>query len=82
MQHSPLFQRLRQQHLQEGIERGARENAIENIVAVLKARFPHNDINTVKAALETINSLEHLKQLNLRASLTPGFEDFRRALET
>lgn len=82
MQHSPLFQRLRQQHLQEGIERGARENAIENIVAVLNARFPHNDINTVKAALETINNLEHLKQLNLRASLTPGFEDFRRALET
>ena len=82
MQHSPFFQRLRRQHLQEGIERGARENAIENMVAVLNERFPHSDVNTVKAALETINNLEHLKQLNLRASLTPSFEDFMRALET
>ena len=85
MQQSPFFQRLRRQHLQEGIEqgieRGARENAIENIVAVLNARFPNNDVNAVKAALETMNSLERLKQLNLSVSLISSFKDFLRALE-
>ena len=86
MQQSPLFQRLRQQHLQEGIqqgiEQGARENAIENIIAVLSNRFPRNDVNTVKEALEMIDNIERLKQLNISVSLTPSFEDFMRALET
>lgn len=85
MQPSPFYERLRQRHLQEGIEQGieqgARENAIENTIAVLNARFPHDDVNAVKIALEALQNLERLKQLNLNASLTSSFEAFRRALE-
>lgn len=81
MHPSPFYQRLRKRHLQEGIEQGARETAIENIIAVLNARFPDADVNTVKIALEAMRSLEHLKQLNLNASLTPNFEAFLNTLE-
>lgn len=82
MQPSPFYERLRQRHLQEGIEQGAREYAIENTIAVLNARFPHDDVNAVKTMLEAMQNLERLKQLNLNASLTPSFEAFVRTLET
>ncbi len=81
MQPSPFYEHLRQRHLQEGIEQGARESTIENTLAVLNARFPHHDVNAVKIALEAMQNLERLKQLNLNASLTPDFEAFLRALE-
>lgn len=85
MQSSPFYEQLRQRHFQEGIEQGieqgAREYAIENTVAVLNARFPHDDVNAVKIAMETMQNLERLKQLNLNASLTPSFEAFLRDLE-
>ena len=84
MQTSPFYERLRQRHLQEGIEQGieqgAREYAIENTLAVLTARFPQSDVNAVRLALEAMPNLEHLKQLNLVASLAPSFEAFLRAL--
>ena len=69
-----------EQGIQQGIQQGARENAIENTIAVLSARFPNADVNTVKIALEAIQNLERLKELNLNASLTPSFEDFLSAL--
>lgn len=81
MQQSPFYEQLRQRHFQEGIEQGARENAIENTIAVLNARFPHDDVNAVKIALEAMQNLERLKQLNLNASLAPSFEAFFRDLE-
>ncbi len=65
----------------EGLEQGVRENAIENTIAVLSARFPSVDVNTLKITLDAIQDLERLKALNLSASLASSFEAFLRALE-
>ena len=81
MQESPFYESLRQRHLQEGIEQGARAHAIENAVAVLNARFPGNDVNRVKVVLERVGNLERLKELNLNASLVPSFEVFLQRID-
>lgn len=63
------------------LERGARETTMENIVAVLTARFPQADINALKPTLEAIADLNRLKHLNLNASLAPSFQAFQSELE-
>ena len=63
------------------IEQGAREATIENMLAVLTERFPHADVNALKLTLEAIADLNHLKQLNLSASLVPNFQAFQHRLE-
>ena len=69
------------EHFRElGMQQGVRQNAIENTIAVLTARFPNADVNTVKTALEAMQDLERLKVLNLNASLVPSFEAFLHGL--
>ena len=63
------------------LERGARETTMENIVAVLTARFPQADINALKPTLEAIADLSRLKYLNLNASLAPDFQAFQNELK-
>ena len=77
---SEVIQHFRELGMQQGIEQGARQNAIENTIAVLTARFPNADVNTVKTALEAMQDLERLKVLNLNASLVPSFEAFLHGL--
>ncbi len=77
-----LLERGIAQGIEQGIEQGARQSTIENIIAVLNARFPDEELNTLKIALEAIGDLERLKQLILDASLTPSFEAFQRTLDT
>ena len=74
MQESPFYQLV--------LQRGARETTIENMLAVLGARFSNADVNAIKPRLEVIADLNRLKQLNLAASLVPDFETFQRGLET
>ena len=70
------------QHFKElGIQQGTRAYAIESTIAVLNARFPNADVDSVKITLEAMQNLERLKELNLNASLTPSFEAFLRALK-
>ena len=64
----------------QGIERGARETTIENILAVLTARFPHADAKALKPMLEVIADMDRLKALNLSASLLPSFRAFQQEL--
>ncbi|MCY3550397.1 MAG: Rpn family recombination-promoting nuclease/putative transposase [Candidatus Poribacteria bacterium] len=66
--------------LARGIERGARETTIENILSVLTARFPSADVNTLKPVLEAIADLNRLKQLLLNASLANSFQAFQHEL--
>ena len=67
--------------LARGIERGARETTIENILSVLTARFPSADVNTLKPVLEAIADLNRLKQLLLNASLANSFQAFQHELQ-
>ena len=78
MQESPFYELV----TQRGIERGARETTLENMLTVLEARFPNANINAVKSHLEAITDLNRLKQLNLEASLASNFETFQHELET
>ena len=78
MQESPFYELV----TQRGIERGARETTLENMLTVLEARFPNANINAVKSHLEAITDLNRLKQLNPEASLASNFETFQRELET
>ena len=81
MQESPVYERIIQRGIEQGIERGARQAMIENILAVLKARFPDADVNTLSPRLEAIEDLNRLKQLNLNASLANSFLAFQEGLE-
>jgi hypothetical protein len=81
MQESPVYERIIQRGIEQGIERGARQAMIENILAVLEARFPDADVNTLSPRLEAIEDLNSLKQLNLNASLANSFRAFQERLE-
>ena len=63
------------------IEQGARETTIENTVAILTARFPQADVNTLKPVLDGIADLDRLKALNLHASLVSSLRAFQHELD-
>jgi len=77
MQASPFYQELQQRFLQQGVEQGTRDN----ILAVLTARFPHADVETIKPTLEAVSDLEELNQMLCTASLIKNFEAFLKTLE-
>ena len=77
MRESPFYEQV----IQRGIEQGARQMSIENTLAILEARFPGTDVNTLRPRLEAIADLNQLKQVNLSASLATSFHDFQEALE-
>ena len=77
MQESPFYEVV----MQRGIEQGARETSIRNILAVLTARFPQHDPQPAKQALEAISDTDLLMQLLQTAALTPTFEAFLQAAD-
>lgn len=65
----------------QGIEQGARETTVKNILTVLKRRFPESDIRALTQTLEQIGNIEYLEQLLDTALLASTFNDFLGALE-
>ena len=96
MQESPFYERVMQRGIEQGIEQGiaqgreqgiaqgreqgARQVSIDNTLAILEARFPEADVNTLKPRLEAVADLDRLKQANLYASLATSFQDFQESL--
>lgn len=76
MQESPFYQLI----IQKGIQQGARETSIKNILSVLSKRFPHHDVKPVEHALESILNLDRLAELHLTAIDTPSVEVFKQTL--
>ena len=82
MRHSSIFQRLmeqplteaRQEALQEGRELGARENAIDNLIEVLDARFDNQEVNLFKPTFEAITDLQLLRELIRTAAQAATFD--------
>ena len=66
-----------QQGIEQGIEQGARQMSIESTLAILKTRFPDAEVDTVTPALEAIEDINRLKQLNLEASVIETFHAFQ-----
>ena len=64
-----------------GIEQGSRRTSIESTIAILNTRFSEADADTLTTALEAIEDLNRLKQLNLEASLVESFRAFQERLE-
>ena len=77
MRESPFYEVV----IQRGIEQGARETTIRNILAVLTARFPQRDTQPVQHALEAIRDEDQLTQLLQTAALIPTFEAFLQTLD-
>ncbi len=92
MQESPFYHHhfadVKQQGLEQGLvrgiergtEQGQKTRAIEDILEVLEVRFPEEDTQAPKAALETIEDLQHLTQLHRAALLAENLDDFSRHL--
>ena len=72
MRESPFIEHL--------MQKGARENSINNIQSVLTTRFPQSDVQDVEHALESIQDLEYLSTLLLTAIDTPSVEAFLQTL--
>ena len=70
-----------QQGIEQGIERGARQTSIESTLAILNRRFPEAEVETLTPALEAIENLNRLKQLNLEASFIETFHAFKEHVE-
>ena len=66
---------------QRGIEQGSRQTSIERTLAILNFRFPDVDVDRLTAALEGIEDLNRLKQLNLEAFSVESFRAFQDCLE-
>ena len=85
-QEEALMQSMAEYYLQQGIQQGrkqgARQTSIENTLAILETRFPNADLNAIKPKLEAIDDLNHLKQLNLNASIANSFNAFQERLDT
>ena len=64
-----------------GIEQGSRRTSIESTLAILNTRFADANIDTLTSALEAIEDLNRLKQLNLEASLVESFRAFQERLQ-
>lgn len=62
------------------IQRGVRQNSIESTLAILKARFPDDDVDPLIPRLEAIDDINLLKQVNLNASFADSFLEFHKTL--
>ncbi len=77
MQESPYYEIV----IQRGVERGARENSINNILSVLTERFPQSDVQPVAEALESIQDLDRLTELHRTAVRTFSVETFLQGID-
>ena len=68
------------QGLEQGLEQGIKKGAIEVILAFLAARFQPGAVSALKPLLETIDDLDHLKQLGSAAAQVQSLEAFLQTL--
>ena len=70
-----------EQGIKQGIERGGRERAIEDLLDVLEIRFELAASDPLAARIGTIDDVQHLKQLFRAAIQVPSLEAFRHLLD-
>ena len=70
----------REQGREQGLEQGIKKGAIEVILAFLAARFQPGAVSALKPLLETIDDLDHLKQLGSAAAQVQSLEAFLQTL--
>ena len=66
--------------LQQGIEQGARESTIEGILEALEIQFHESGVQTLKPMLESIEELQHLKDLRRAVLQVNSLDEFKTLL--
>ena len=82
MYESSVVQYFTQKALEQGIERGGRERAIEDLLDVLAIRFGLAASDPLAARIGAIDDVQRLKQLFRSAIKAPSLEAFRPLLDT
>ena len=67
--------------IEQGIEQGARESIIEGILEALEVRFSAQDVEKLKPMLESVETLQRLKELRRETLRTYSLEIFTQILE-
>ena len=80
MERPSIFEHFAAEALQQGIERGARERALKDILEVLELRLKPDAVIVFKPTLETIDDLDRLSQLHRAALLAETLDDFAQVL--
>ena len=67
--------------LQQGVEKGGRQRAIEDLIDVLEIRFGLSEAHPIADRIATIDDLQRLKQLLRTAIQVSNLEAFEQALD-
>ena len=85
MQESKYYQLLRYEFIaigrEQGLEQGARESTIKNILKFLNNRFTVEEVNDLIPKLHQITDLERLEQLLFAAPQVQNLDVFKLMLE-
>ena len=86
MQESSVYQHFLEtagkEYYQQGIEQGARQNAIKSLFGVLEFKFDGRAVQALRPALESIQNLQRLEELHHEALRAETFEAFASTLGT
>ena len=79
MKHACILQHLMEKPLQEARKEGI-QLGIDNLIAVLEARFDDSDVALYKPIFEAITDLQLLRRLFHTALHAPTFDDVMQTL--
>ena len=82
LRESSFAQYLKQEGIEQGIEQGGRERAIEDILEVLEIRFGLSETHPLSARIAAIDNVQHLKQLHRAAIQVSNLDEFGRLLDS
>ena len=81
MQESSVYQYIIEQGKAQGIEQGERNNTVESILELLSIRFQIDTTEAMKSDIESIESLQRLKQLRRAAAQVQDLDAFMHILQ-
>ena len=81
MYESSVVRYFTEKALEQGIEQGGRERAIEDLLDVLEIRFGLAASDPLAVRIGAIKDMQHLKQLHRTAIQVPSLEAFRLLLD-
>jgi len=77
---SVVAQKLAERGLAQGLAQGLKQGRILSILDLINERFGSTGVAQTKPTLESIEDLDILRQLLVKASEAQTFEEFRQAL--
>ena len=81
MRESSFAQYIKQLGIEQGIEQGGRQRAIEDILDVLEIRFDLSEAHPLSVRIAAIDDLQRLKQLLRAAIQVSSLEAFEQVVD-